>query len=375
MKQFSAFLLKEFRHMGRDWRTLLILVAMPVVMVLLFGYAITTEVTQTRTAVLDPTHDYLTRRITDRIAANPFFELTATCASAQEVDALFREGRIDLAVVFASELASAKAADASAVVQLLIDGSEPNQAAVRQGYAMQVIQEELLAASAANGEPVTDVSAQIPLINVSTRMLYNPQGKSAYNFVPAVIGMILLLLCTLMSSISIVREKENGTMEVLLASPLPPAVIIAAKLVPYFVVGMVNLLSILFLAHFVIGVPVEGSLVAFLALSVLYIGVALALGLLISTLVSTQLAAMLLSMLMIVPTMYLSGLVFQLDAMPLPAQAVSTIIPARWFMDGARRLMIQGVEVRHLFANFMVLGAELLVLFGLSVLLFKKRLE
>lgn len=370
MKQFTAFLAKEFRHMARDWRTLLILVAMPVVMVLLFGYAITTEVTSTRTAVLDPSHDYLSSRITERIAANPFFKLMATCSSLGEVDALFREGKIDMAIIFEPSFATNLGKTESAPLQLLIDGTEPNQASMRQAYAIGVLQSEI----AANLERTDNATTGLT-ITVSTRMLYNPQGKSAYNFVPAVIGMIFLLLCTLMSSISIVREKETGTMEVLLASPLPPSVIVAAKLVPYFLVGMVNLLSILLLARFVMGVPIAGSLAALLALSLLYILVALALGLFISTLVSTQLAAMLLSLLMIVPTMYLSGMVFQLDAMPVAAQHASVIIPARWFMDGARRLMIQGVEARHLVKNFAALGAELLVLFSLCVLLFKKRLE
>ena len=378
MKQFLSFLKKEFFHMARDWRTLLILIAMPIVMVLLFGYAISTEVTETRTAVLDATPDHLSRRITDRLAANKFFTLTALCSSQDEVDALFRRGDIDMAVIFQPNFASHLNQSETAPLQLLIDGTEPNQASMRQGYAMGVIQSELatiLSESLSRQTTVAEAQSRTPTINVTTRMLYNPQGKSAYNFVPAVIGMIMLLLCTLMTSISIVREKEMGTMEVLLASPLSPTVIIVAKLLPYFIVGFVNLLSILLLAHFVMGVPIQGSLVAFLALSILYILVALSLGLLISSLVNTQLAAMLLSLLMIVPTMYLSGLVFQLDAMPLPAQVVSTIIPARWYMDGARRLLIQGVEVRHLAKNFAALGAELIVFMFLSIFFFKKRLE
>lgn len=358
--------------MARDWRTLLILVAMPVIMVLLFGYAVTTEVKGTRTAVLDPSHDYLTRRITDALAANTRFDLSATCASMDEVDALFREGQIDMAVVFAPDFASRVTTEREAAIELLVDGSEPNQAAIRQGYAMQVVAS--VAAQSAQAAASAAQTAQ-PQINVVTRMLYNPQGRSEFNFVPAVIGMILLLLCTLMTSISIVREKEMGTMEVLLASPLPPSVIVAAKLVPYFVVSAVNLTTILLLSRFLLGVPIAGSLAALVGVSLIYICVALALGLLISTLVRTQLAAMLLSLLLIVPTMYLSGMVFQIDSMPVPAQYASALVPARWFMDAARRLMIQGVDARHILGDVLALCLQLLVLATLAVKCFKTRLE
>lgn len=205
-------------------------------------------------------------------------------------------------------------------------------------------------------------------------MLYNPQSKSEYNFVPAIIGMIVVLLCTLMTSISIVREKETGTMEVLLASPLPPVYIIIAKLVPYFVISIANLATILLLAVFVLGVPMAGSLPGFIALSLLYILVALALGLLISTCVNSQLAAMLLSLLTIVPTVYFSGMVFPIESMPEALQNIPRFIPARWFMDAARRLMIQGVEMQYVVKNFVILAVMLVVLLAVSLSLYKKRL-
>lgn len=205
-------------------------------------------------------------------------------------------------------------------------------------------------------------------------MLYNPQSKSEYNFVPAIIGMIVMLLCTLMTSISIVREKETGTMEVLLASPLPPVYIIIAKLVPYFFISIANLVTILLLAVFVLGVPMAGSLTGFIALSLLYILVALALGLLISTCVGSQLAAMLLSILTIVPTVYFSGMVFPIESMPAALQGIPNFIPARWFIDAARRVMIQGVEMQYVIKNFMVLAVMLVVLLVVSLSLYKKRL-
>lgn len=208
-----------------------------------------------------------------------------------------------------------------------------------------------------------------------TRMLYNPQQESAYNFVPGVIGLILMLICTMLGSVAIVREKEYGSMEVLLASPLPPAYIILAKFVPYFTISCLNLLTILVLSVVVLNVPVAGSVLYLLFVSLLYILVALALGLLISTLVRSQLAALLLSMLVIIPTIYLSGLAFPLESMPLPMQKISVIIPARWFIEAARKLMIQGVEIQYVLKETGILILMMVILTAIAIKKFKIRLE
>lgn len=371
MNQFTSFVRKEFYHISRDARTMLILIVMPIVLILLFGYAITNEVKSTRVVVLDESHDYATRQLIERFAANDYFTIVGVPSSYAEVEQSFLAGEADMAVVLPSDFASRlrRGSDA-AVVQLVIDGSEPNQASVRSGYARQIIASFLM-----DSAPVASSPTAAPVIRTDIRMLYNPQQKSEYNFVPGVIGMIIMLLCTLMTSISIVREKEMGTMEVLLASPLPPIYIILAKLVPYFLISLVNLATILMLSRFLLGIPMAGSLAWFLLLSVIYIIVALSLGLLISTCVSTQLAAMLLSLLLIVPTIYLSGMVFQIDSMPEIAQRVSTIVPARWFIDGARRLMIQGVEAHYIMKDIVILAVQAVLLIVVSFSLFKTRLE
>ena len=207
-----------------------------------------------------------------------------------------------------------------------------------------------------------------------TRMLYNPQSKSEYNFVPGVIGLILMLICAMMTSISIVREKEMGTMEVLLASPLPPIVIVLAKLVPYFVISCLNLTTILLLSTFLLHIPIAGSLIGLVAITLLYILVALLLGLFISTLANSQLAAMLLSLLLIVPTVYLSGLAFPIESMPEVLQRISNIGPARWYIAVVRKLMIQGVEMRYVLHETAVLALMAVVLLLVSWKLFKTRL-
>ncbi len=362
MKRFIEFVRKEFKQIFRDGRTMLILLVMPVVLVVLFGYAITTEVKDTRVAVFDMSKSQKSQQIIQKLDANKYFHTEAVVDSYEELQTVFRSGKIDMAVCI----------DDDDNVQFLFDGMEPNQANMRSGYATGIISEECGVRSVELAALSSTPHSTLPTPH--SRMLYNPQSKSEYNFVPAIIGMIVMLLCTLMTSISIVREKETGTMEVLLASPLPPVYIIIAKLVPYFVISIANLATILLLAVFVLGVPMAGSLPGFIALSLLYILVALALGLLISTCVNSQLAAMLLSLLTIVPTVYFSGMVFPIESMPEALQNIPRFIPARWFMDAARRLMIQGVEMQYVVKNFVVLAIMFVVLLTVSLSLYKKRL-
>ena len=254
------------------------------------------------------------------------------------------------------------------------------QAAVRTGYMQQIlagylqdyIQQERSHAQMAQAS-TSSFTPSFQIIPV-TKMLYNPQSRSEYNFVPGVIGLILLLICAMMTSIAIVKEKEMGTMEILLASPLPPIVIVVAKLVPYFVISCMNLATILLLSVFLLNIPIAGSVMGFIAISLLYILVSLLLGLFISNCVSSQLAAMLLSLLLIVPTVYLSGLVFPIESMPEALQNASAIIPARWYVEVARKLMIQGVEMKYVMHETAVLALMAVVLLGVSWKLFKVRL-
>lgn len=368
MAQFVSFVRKEFLHIFRDRRSMLILLGMPVVLLLLFGYAVTTEVRNVRVAVLDHSRDEVTTRAYDHISSNEYMSLAMVTANRRDVDAAFRQGRIDVAVVFGSGFASDIRHFGTAQVQVLVDGTEPNQAAMRLQYVGQVL-------SAMRNDIVKGgvADAGFNIVPV-TRMLYNPQQKSEYNFVPGVIGMLLMLVCVLMTSVSIVREKEMGTMEVLLASPLSPARIIMSKLVPYFVISVFNIATVLLLARYVIGVPMAGNLWCFLGVTLLYTLVSLTLGLFVSNLVRTQVAAMVVSMLFIIPTVYLSGLAFPLESMPKVLQYISAIVPARWFIDAARRLMIQGVEARYIMQDVVVMLVMEAVLLVVSLKKFKVRL-
>lgn len=349
---FLNFVRKEFLHILRDWRTMLILLAMPVVQVLLFGFAISTEVRNVRVGVLAPHPNEQVRRLVERIGASERFSTVRVFRSEREIVPAFQKGEVGLVLVFSAD---------NTALQLLADGSEPNQAGMAVNYARRIV------ADAAG-------AGQNPAVHL--RMLYNPQQRSAYNFVPGVMGLVLMLICAMMTSISIVREKETGTMEVLLASPLPAGTIVVAKLVPYFALSMVNIVSILLLSVHVLGVPVRGSLALLLGICVLFVVLALALGLLVSTLTRSQAVAMLVcGMVMMMPVMLLSGMVFPVESMPRVLQWVSAAVPARWFIAAVKKVMLQGCCAAEVWREVAVLAAMAAGLLSVSMRLYKQRLE
>lgn len=367
MRQFIAFIKKEFFHIFRDKRTMMILVGMPIVQIILFGFAISTEVKNVRIAVLNPSNDVITRKIIDRLDASEYFTVKRELHSPQEVERAFQEGDVDMALVFSSQFAGGLY-NGDACLQLIADATDPNMATMQANYATGIIasvQQEMLPA----GKMATSIVPDI-------KLLYNPQMKSAYNFVPGVMGLILMLICAMMTSISIVREKETGTMEILLVSPVKPLFIILAKAAPYFVLSFVNLVTILLLSVYVLDVPVAGSLFSLIAVSLLFIFVSLSLGLLISSVTRTQVAAMLASgLILMMPTMLLSGMIFPIESMPLPLRLLSDVLPARWYIQAVRKLMIEGVVVSLVWKEVSILAVMAAVLITISLKKFKHRLE
>lgn len=347
---------------------MLILLVMPIVQIILFGFAITTEVSNARIAIFDPSKDASTARIIEQFRASPYFTITGELTNPDQINDIFKKGNISMVVVFSENFAQNLLHTGQAAVQLISDGTEPNQASMITGYASNILnsyQQEL-------AEQYNVPMRIIPQI----KMLYNPQLKSAYNFVPGVMGLILTLICAMMTSIAIVREKETGTMEVLLSSPLKPIYIILAKAAPYFIISVLNLTTILLLSVFVLGVAVEGSLFWLVAVSLLYIFLALSLGLLISTLVKSQQAAILVSgMGLMLPIIILSGLIFPIESMPKILQWISAIVPARWYNAAVKKLMIQGVDMRYVLKEFLIIGAMAFTLMAISLKKFKIRLN
>ncbi len=356
MKQFWSFVIKEAKHILRDKRTMLILFGMPVVMMLLFGFAITTDVKNVRTVVVTSQMDHQTRQAVERLAQSEYFTIVATAGTPREAERMIRSQKADMAVVFASNFASKKSG-----LQLIVDGSDPNMAQQWATFATAVL---------------TSAVANSSFFILHSSLLYNPQMKSAYNFVPAIMGMLLMLICAMMTSISIVREKERGTMEVLLVSPVRPLMVIVAKAVPYLVLAFVILIVILLMARYVLGVPLAGSLFWIVMVSILYILLALSLGLLISNVAQTQLVALLLSaMVLLMPVVMLSGMMFPVESMPQVLQWIAAVVPPRYYIEAMRKLMIMGVGIGDVMKEVIVLAAMTAALLAVSLKKFNVRLE
>ena len=352
MKQFVAFVRKETKHILRDRLTVLLLFSVPVVMMLLFGFAITTDVKNVRTVVVTAYSDHATQQAVERLSQSEYFTIVRTVATPREAERIIRNQKADLAIVFEKDYASKNGG-----LQFIVDGADPNMSQQWTTYVSQVLM------NPAGG-----------LIN--TKMLYNPQMKSAYNFVPAIMGILLMLICALMTSISIAREKERGTMEVLLVSPTRPLLMIVAKVVPYLVLGFIILNFFLLMARFVLDVPLQGSVFWIYVISTIYILLALSLGLLVSNIAKTQLAALLVcAMILLMPNFMLSGMIFPIESMPRILQWASVIIPPRYYNSAMRKLMIMGVGVDQVVFELTVLIAMTLILLTLSLATFKKRLE
>ena len=366
MKQFISFVIKETRHILRDKRTMLILFGMPIVQMLLFGFAISTDVKNVRTAVVLTAVDHETQQWTEKLGASPYFDILYKVRTTAEAERLIRDQKADLAVVFLreegrgkSEERRVKNEESGAVVQLITDGTDPSMAQMYANYATQIL----------NG-------VNSSLFTLRSSLLFNPQMQSSYNFVPGIMGIILMLISAMMTSISIVREKERGTMEVLLVSPVRPLMIIVAKAVPYLVLSFVILTSILLIAKYALMVPLAGSLFWIYAVSGIYILLALSLGLLISTVARTQLVALLMSaMMLMMPCILLSGMIYPVESMPEILQWVSAAIPPRYYISTMRKLLVMGVGVDKVLTEIGVLAAMTAILLTAALLKFKKRLE
>ncbi len=348
----------------RDRRTMLILFGMPVVMMLLFGFAISTDVRNVRTVVVTSQMSPSTQQVVERLAQSEYFVITQTVSTPREAEQLIRNQKADLAVVFGRQEVLPQTSAAAGVgtvgvgrgLQLIVDGSDPNMAQQWTNYVQQTI-----------ANPASQA--------VNLKMLYNPQMKSAYNFVPAIMGMLLMLICAMMTSISIVREKERGTMEVLLVSPVKPLVVIIAKAVPYLALAFTILVIILLMARFVLGVPLAGSLIWIIAVSTLYILLALSLGLLISSIAQTQLVALLLSaMVLLMPVVMLSGMLFPVESMPMVLQWLAAVVPPRYYIDAMRKLMIMGVGIGDVAKDVSILAVMTALLLAVALKKFKIRL-
>lgn len=368
MKQFLFFVQKEFYHLLRDRRTLFILFGMPLMQILIFGFALTNEVKNTRIAILDNSRDEATAGIIHQLEASRYFDIVKNIRGYGELEPAFREGKVKLAVVFPPRFQYTLLHENSASVQLIADATDPNVANTLANYATAIIMDYQKSMKGQKDFPYT--------INTEMRMLYNPQLKGSYNFVPGVMAMVLMLVCAMMTSISIVREKEMGTMEIILVSPIMPIRVVIAKMVPYFLLSGVNIASILLLSVFVLDVPIQGNLVLLVSECLLFTVTVLALGLLISSVTDSQQVAMLISLMgLFLPTIMLSGFMFPVENMPVPLQIVSNIVPAKWFYYIVKNIMIKGLGFGYVWKETLVLTGMTVFFMLVSIKKFKIRLE
>lgn len=365
-KALHAFIIKEMRHILRDRQTLTILLLLPLAMVVLFGFALRNDVSNVRIAIIDPTPDHATIALRSRFAGNPRFELVAIAPATGVVEPLFRRGAADLALVFPPRFAERIADGSPARLLLIGDASDPNTGSTMAAYASAVIA-SYQASIGAMGSAVQIVP--------QLRMRFNPTLESVNLFVPGLIALVLTLITALMTAISLSREKERGTLEILLVSPLRPWQIILGKVMPYLLLALGNVITALVAAWVVFHVPIRGSVTLLLAASILYSMVGLALGVLIAAVTSSQRAAMLGALVgTMLPNTLLSGMIFPVSSLPDWLRPVTYLTPARWFIVISRGIMLEGVGVRYLWKDLSVLVLMLVVLLVAAVRSFKPRL-
>jgi ABC-2 type transport system permease protein len=368
MNQFFSFVKKEFYHIWRDKRTMFILLGMPIVQIIIFGFALTNEVKNAEIAIFDQSKDAATSQLISKINASQYFTVVDMLHNPDEIDEAFQKNKAKIVLVLPSNFADDLKHLNNAQIQLIADASDPNTATTLINYATAIIKDY---------QQRINVTAQIPLqINTQVRMLYNPQLKGAYSFVPGVMAMVLMLVCTMMTAITIVREKEMGTMEVMLVSPVQPMKIVVAKAVPYLLLSIVNIISILLLSVFVLGVPINGSLFLLMSESILFTITCLSFGLLISSLTDSQQTAMFIALTgMFLPTIMLSGFMFPIENMPLPLRVLSNVVPSRWFYQIVSSVMIKGIGFAGVWKQTLILFGMTVFLLMLAVKKFKIRLE
>ena len=367
MRQFLTFVRKEFYHVFRDPKTMLLLFGMPIAQIILFGFALTNEIKNSNIVVCDYSNDIATHRIIDKLKFSKNFDIQKKVLSHREIEDAFKTGTIKLAIVFPNNFNDDLHHLNKAQVQIIADASDPNTASTLTAYASNIImdyQREVLNATS------------IPLqIKTDVRMIYNPELKGVFNFVPGVMALVLLLVCVLMTSVSIVREKEMGTMEILLVSPFNPILVILSKAVPYFFLSLVNLTIILILSTTLMGMPINGSIPLLYFESSLLILCALSLGLLISNITDSQQAAMLISLMgMLLPTMMFTGFMFPLENMPMPLQIIANAIPSKWYYITVKSIMIKGLGISAIWKETLILAGMTLFLLAVSIKKFKIRL-
>lgn len=367
MDRFLAFIRKEFTHIRRDPRSLMILIAMPIAQILLYGYAITNEIKDANISILDKSKDATTKKLTDKLLSSGYYKLNSYLNSEKEIEAIFRKGIVKQVIEFGEEFEKRLYSTGRADVMLISDASDPNTGNSLINYSSAIIKNYVGEINASSGGMMN--------ISVETKMRYNSEMKSVYLFVPGLIALLLMLVSALMTSISLTREKEMGSMEILLVSPVKPLIVIIAKVIPYSILSFINAVSIILIGLYVFDVPVRGDLFLLMFEVIIFIITSLALGIFISTKANSQLVALMVSFVgLMLPTILLSGFIFPIENMPLFLQLLSNLFPARWFLIILRDVMLKASDITYVLKETLILMGFALLFIALSVKNYKERL-
>ncbi len=367
MKRFFGFVKKEFFHIFRDKRSLFILFGMPIAQILIFGFAITNEINNVDVAILDHANDVTTKELINKIASSKYFTIQMI-DDEKSIEKAFQQGRIKAVLNFEKDFSKKLETQHRASVQIITDATEPNTANTIVSYANAIFQNYMQEVNKDKHLPYSIV--------IDSQMIYNKELKSVFMFVPGVMTIILMLVSAMMTSISITKEKELGTMEILLVSPLKPFQVIVGKVIPYIFLSVINATVIILMSIFIFKMPVQGSFFLLGAESVLFIITSLSLGILISTISETQQNAMMISLMgLMLPTILLSGFIFPITSMPMPLQVISNIIPAKWFVVILKGIMLKGVGLSYIWKETLILVGMTLFFIVLSIKKYKIRLE
>ena len=368
MKQLIAFIRKEFYHVFRDRRTLLILFGIPIAQIILFGQALSSEVKNIGIAVLDEANNTYSQEITHRLQASPYFKLKEPLYHYNQVEDQFKRGSIKAALIFPPDFGKDLYTSSGTSLQLITDGSDPNTAKTVQNYFSTMV---------ASYQQELNPTMQLPYqITVENRMLYNEEQNGSMNFVPGVIALVFMIVSTALTSVAVVREKELGTMEILLVSPFKPIMILIAKAVPYLILSLINFTVILLLSVYMLDVPIRGNLLLLYAESTLFIIICLSLGLLISTVTASQQTAMLIAMMgMMLPTAFFTGFMFPIENMPLIFQGISKVFPSSYYYSIVKKVMLKGLDFTYVWKETLILIAMAVVFLSLAMKKFKIRLQ
>jgi ABC-2 type transport system permease protein len=365
MKEFKSFIRKEFWHILRDKRALLILFAMPVALVLLFGFAITNDIKDAKIAVLDNSHDELSVGLTNKLVSSGYFIEAVSLQTNSQLQEVFRDGKIKLAIVIPGKFAESFYHDNKVTIQIIADASDLNTATTLTNYASSIIQDY--------PSSIAKNPAQKALFDTTVKMLYNPESKSVFMFVPGVLAMILMLIAAMMTAVSLAREKETGSMRVITVSPLSPMTIILGKVVSYLIIAIIDTFLILVLSVYIFGMPINGSLFLLSLICLVFLFASTSLGIMVAAFSDTQQTALIMSILLLfLPTVLLSGFIYPIENMPVWLQVVCQVSPAKWFIEAIKSVMIKGTGFADVWLQLIVLTGMIVVFVRVSIVKFKK---